>query len=85
MAHNLLKKGHPLVVFDLSQDALNKVQAQAKALNLSGQRETHGAAVVSLEIVVSLADVCFCCVCFVCVQRPLPRLPVMWARRCLCW
>lgn len=37
MAHNLLKKGHPLVVFDLSQDALNKVQAQAKALNLSGQ------------------------------------------------
>lgn len=35
MAHNLLKAGHPLVVFDLSQASLDRVAAQAKALNLS--------------------------------------------------
>ena len=35
MAHNLLKAGHPLVVFDLSQSSLDRVAAQAKALNLS--------------------------------------------------
>lgn len=37
MAHNLLKAGHPLVVFDLNQQALDRVQQQAKALNLTAR------------------------------------------------
>lgn len=37
MAHNLLKKGHSLVVYDLNQESLDRVQAQAKALNLKGK------------------------------------------------
>lgn len=35
MAHNLLKAGHSLVVFDLNPASIERVQAQAKALNLS--------------------------------------------------
>lgn len=41
MAHNLLKAGHPLVVYDLSPAALDRVAAQAKALGLTGQRHTR--------------------------------------------
>ena len=37
MAHNLLKAGHPLVVFDLSPAALDRVQQQAKALGLTAK------------------------------------------------
>ena len=38
MAHNLLKAGHSLVVYDLSPAALDRVAAQAKALNLTGEK-----------------------------------------------
>jgi len=37
MAHNLLKAGHPLVVFDLSQQATDKILQQAKALNVEAR------------------------------------------------
>lgn len=39
MAHNLLKAGYPLVVYDLNPAALAKVQAQAKELKLTGEMD----------------------------------------------
>ena len=41
MARNLLAAGHPLVVFDLSEAALQKITAQAKELNVKGQSLRH--------------------------------------------
>ena len=41
MAHNLLKAGFPLVVYDLSRAALDRVTQQAKALNLTGKEKSQ--------------------------------------------
>lgn len=38
MAHNLLKNGHPLIVYDLSDKAIETIETHAKTLNLTAKR-----------------------------------------------
>jgi 6-phosphogluconate dehydrogenase (decarboxylating) len=69
MAHNLLRAGHPLVVYDLNQSALDKLTQQAKALGVEGQRRrTHiyirgRMALLHVSVETLLTRLCLSCPC----------------------